>query len=160
MPLALLLLGIGALLVMSGRRAPATPGSSTPIRSGLVGPDYLVKYTAQALQLAALPSSKGPAMLCSYVPIAALEATDLGVALGQYELLRMKYETAPEQLYPKMPTGRRTIVRLLKRYFEPGTMKELPGEILYESDQKLPVPTLDLHGPGDVSSADDGVPCG
>ena len=111
-------------------------------------PSYIVKYNAQALQLAAIPSQDGPAMLCSYIPFAQLESTELGAAQSSLQKLKTEYETAPEDLYGR--TGRRRIVKLVKRYFDPQTFKELPSDTLYESDRKFSVPT----------SPDQGVPCG
>lgn len=124
------------------------PVQTPPSSQGLVGPNYLVKYTAQALQLAALPSPSGPVMLCSYVPMASLDRTDLASGQAALQQLKSKYETAPQSLYGH--TGRRQIVKLLKRFFDPQTYKELPPDTLYSSDQPFQVPT----------SPDPGVPCG
>jgi len=179
MPALLLLLGLGVLFAMSRPAAAPrpTPGGKTlppgenvtipwskvpraPSRGLQPGEQYLVKYMAQALQLAAFPSTKAPVTLCSYVPFATLESLDPDSGASQYQWLRAKYETPAEQAYPRFPTGRRVYVRLLKLFFDPATQKELPSEILYQSDQKLPVPTLDLHGPADILSSDDGALCG
>jgi len=122
-------------------------GPSDDVVTG-INPNYIVKYNAQALQLAALPSPQGPVMLCSYIPFAQLESTDPTSGYNDFQKLRTKYETAPENMYGKM--GRTHIARLVKRYFDPSTFKELPSDILYESDQKFPIPT----------SPDLGVPCG
>jgi hypothetical protein len=102
-------------------------------------PNYGIKYTAQALQVAALPSTQGPVMLCSYMPFATLEAPDLATAQGHLNRLKAEYETPPEDLYGRK--GRRRIVRLVKRYFDPKTHVELPSDLLYESAQKFPIPT-------------------
>jgi hypothetical protein len=177
MPALLLLLGLGVLFAMSRPAAAPrpTPGGKTlppgenvtipwskvpraPSRGLQPGEQYLVKYMAQALQLAAFPSTKAPVTLCSYVPFATLESLDQGQA--DLQRLQAKYETPVEQTYPHLPAGRRVYVRLLKLFFDPATQKELPSEILYQSDQKLPVPTLDLHGPADILSSDDGALCG
>lgn len=115
---------------------------------GLVGPQYLTKYTTTALQLVALPDPTKPVMLCSYTGFYAADAQDLGSSNAQLWSFRTKYETAPEDLYGIK--GRRWIVMQRKRFFDPKTVQELPSETLFESDKKFPVPT----------SPDQGVPCG
>lgn len=87
-------------------------------------------------------------MLCSYVQVAALEGATEAEGIAAFWALRAKYETAPESLYGK--TGRVTIVRLVKRFFDPATWKELPSDVVMESDQQFPVP----------KAPDLGVPCG
>jgi hypothetical protein len=123
----------------------STPGTD---QKGLVGPSYITKYTAEALQIASLPSPSGPVMLCSYVPFASLDRTDLASAQAALQLLKSEHETAPESMYGQ--TGRRHIVKLSQRFFDPQTYKELPPAVLYSSDHPFQVPT----------SPDLGVPCG
>lgn len=142
----------GAALYLRGERAAVAErkagDAEREIPVTLPNPNYPIKYTAQALQLAALPSTQGPVMLCSYIPFATLESTKLDAAQAQLQRLKGEHETAPEDLYGRK--GRRQIIRLLKRYFDPKTFAELPSDTLYESDQKFLVPT----------SPDSGVPCG
>lgn len=140
-----LVLGIGALVLSSKKKASQT--KEAPVTGALM-PEYPTKYTAQALQLAALPDQRNPIMLCSYIPFASLEATDLQTAQALLARLKAEHETAPENLHGQR--GRRQIVRLVKRYFDPKTFAELPYDVLFESDQKFKVPT----------SPDAGVPCG
>ena len=92
--------------------------------------------------------SQPPIMLCSYVPYFAADATNLSVAETQLANMRSNHESATESLYGI--NGRRWIVTLKKRYFDPKTFKELPSDVLYESTNKFSVPT----------SPDPGVPCG
>ena len=124
----------------------------TPVAPGepMVGPSYFVKYTADALQLIGTPAQSGPVMLCSYYPYYAADATDAATAQGLYARLRDKYETAPETLYNK--SGRRWIVRLRQRFFDPKTFKELPSDTLAQSNNLFPVPIYSPDSPG--------VPCG
>lgn len=136
---------------------PAGPTMLTPTldpiaSSSLVGPNYLTKYTAEALQLIATPATSGPVMLCSYYPFYAGDATDLATAQTIYARLKSEHETAPESMYGK--TGRRWIVRLRKRFFDPATFKELPGDTVSQSDSLFAVPLYD------PSSPTAGVPCG
>jgi hypothetical protein len=116
--------------------------------SGLVGPQYLTKYTTTALQLIALPDPANPVMLCSYAAYYAADAKDLGSSNAQLTRFRTKYETPVEDLYGIK--GRRWIVLQRKRFFDPKTFQELPSDTLFESSNKFPVPT----------SPDAGVPCG
>lgn len=151
---ALVLTVLGVVTVSAGavavvlNRKRELPKQPKEMPMYLNAPVYPIKYTAQALQLAALPSLQGPVMLCSYIPFASLESSDIGGGWNALYRLRGEYEAAPESMYGH--TGRRQIVRLLKRYFDPKTYAELPSDILYESDQKFRVPT----------SPDPGVPCG
>jgi hypothetical protein len=119
--------------------------------SSLVGPQYLVKYTAEALQLIATPAQGKPVMLCSYYPFIAADATELATANALYSRLKVEHETAPEDLYRQH--GRRWITRLRQRFFDPKSFKELPSDTIELSDNLFPVPIYSLDTPN-------GTPCG
>ena len=136
------------LLVLAALGFGLAALSKRPIPSTMANPKYIVKFDVQSLDLAALPSPKGPVMLCSYVPVTHVESTDLNTAWTNLWKAKASKETAPEELYGR--TGRRHIVKLVQRFFDPNTFQELPSEVLYESDQKFLVPT----------SPDSGIPCG
>jgi hypothetical protein len=89
-------------------------------------------------------------MLCNYYPFIAADATDPDTAQALYVRLKTQHETPPEELYKQH--GRRWIVRLRLRFFDPKTFKELPSETIVQSDNLFPVPIYSLDTPG--------VPCG
>lgn len=142
---------------VEGSPPPPAPSSTTmltpvltpvtPPGSSLV-PQYPTKYTAEALQLTAMPEAGKPVMLCSYYPFLAADAVDLPTAQAQLAKLKTEHETPVESIYSLR--GRRWIVRLRKRYFDPKTFKELPSDVIYQSSDLFPVPI----------APDTGVPCG
>ena len=85
-----------------------------------VGPTYINKYEVQALRWGATPVQGVPVNYCDYYPAERLSYPDLASAQATLAQFRAKYESPPDVL-----------VRLLKRYYDPKTFKELPGDILY-----------------------------
>lgn len=113
-------------------------------------PDYIKKYTTEVVRLTALPipNTKPPVMGCSYIKVASLDADSPAEAGVQLQQIRQKYESPVENFYGK--TGRVTGVRLLRRYFDPKTYRELPNDVLWSSDRMFPIPVDPMPG----------VPCG